>query len=78
VNDAMLRDLLRRVTALERQRVLVRRGEVIATGPLDVALGGSDVAYEDVKQLGAETLVVGDQVAVLMWGGDLVVLGTIV
>jgi hypothetical protein len=77
MSDPVQRDLLRRIQHLERASVRVRVGEVTATGPLDVSLGASDVAYEDVKSV-ASGLTIGDTVAVLIWGGDLIVLGEIV
>jgi hypothetical protein len=77
VNDQMLRDLLGRVQRLERGSVRVRVGEVTDDSPLAVSLGGADVAYEDVKSVVAG-LTIGDTVAVLLWGGDLIVLGEIV
>lgn len=73
MNDDVLKDLLRRVTALERTAVRYRAGEVTALAPLDVELGGSGVPYEDVKAVGL--CKVGDQVATLLWGSDLIVLG---
>jgi hypothetical protein len=77
VNEQVLRDLLDRVQHLERSTVRVRVGEVTGTAPLDVSLGASTVAYEDVKSVAAG-LTIGDNVAVLLWGGDLIVLGEIV
>jgi hypothetical protein len=69
----MMRDLLRRVSALERQQVRLRIGEVTDLAPLDVALGGSDVPYENVNAVGPVTD--GETVAALMAGGNLLVLG---
>jgi hypothetical protein len=69
----MLRDLLRRVSALERQQVRLRVGEVTDLAPLDVAMGGSDVSYEDVNAVGP--VADGEQVAALVSGGNLLVLG---
>ena len=60
MHEQMLRDILRRLNALERTSARVRVGEVTDVAPLDVALGGSDVSYEDVKALGP--LANGDQV----------------
>ena len=70
-----MRDLLRRVAALERQQVRLRVGEVTGTAPLDVALGGSDTSYEDVASVGA--VASGDGVATIVSGHDLLVLGAI-
>jgi hypothetical protein len=71
--EQMMRDLLRRVTALERQQVRLRIGEVTDLAPLDVALGGSTTSYEDVSAIGP--VADGEQVAALMSGGNLLVLG---
>jgi hypothetical protein len=73
--EQLLRDILRRLDALDRTRPRLRLGEVIDTSPLDVALGGSDVAYENVKAL--NPVRVGDIVAVLVAGNDLLVLGPV-
>jgi len=75
MNDQMLRDLLRRLNVLERTSARVRVGEVTDVNPLDVALGGSDTSYEGVKAIGA--VADADQVATLLWGNDLLVLGPI-
>jgi hypothetical protein len=76
-NEQVLRDLLDRIQRLEHSSVRVRVGEVTDDSPLSVALGGADEAYEDVKSVVAG-LSIGDTVAVLLWGGDLIVLGEIV
>jgi hypothetical protein len=75
MNDQMLRDLLRRVSVLERNQVRLRVGEVTGTAPLDVALGGSDVSYDDVRSV--QPVGSGDQVAALTAGHDLIVLGPV-
>lgn len=69
-------DLQRRITALERSAARHRVGEVTATTPLEVALGGASVSYADVKSV-ATGLQVGDIVSVLTFGNDLIVLGVI-
>lgn len=76
MNDEILRSLQQRLSALERTAVRYRAGEVTDTSPLSVALGGSDVPYEDVRSIEAN-VDVGDQVAALVFGNDLVVLGRI-
>lgn len=75
MNERMLRDLLKRVRALERQMPRLRVGEVTGVGPLDVSLGGSDVPYEDVKSV--QGVASGDRVAALLAGNDLIVLGAV-
>lgn len=72
-----LRDIQRRLRDLEDTRPRVRIGEVTATSPLSVALGGSATAFTSVKTLTGQTYNVNDQVACLMWAGDLIVLGVI-
>lgn len=62
----------------ERQRLRLRIGEVTTTAPLDVALGGSDISYSGVSRLTPYTPTIGDRVAVLVRGNDLLVLGEIV
>jgi hypothetical protein len=75
--DRMMLDLARRVQRLERGAVRVRVGEVTGTAPLDVALGGADESYEDVKSV-VSGFAGGETVAVIIWGGDMIVLGEIV
>lgn len=76
MNADILADILRRLVALEKTSVRYRAGEITGTGPLDVALGGSSVPFEDVRLVtpGAQT---GDVVATLVFGNDLLVLGRI-
>lgn len=74
MNRAFL-DLAARVTVIEGVSVRFRTGEITGVNPLDVALGGSSTSYEDVKSL--SLVAVGDTVAVLVWGNDLLVLGEI-
>lgn len=76
MNPDVINDLIRRLDKLERTAVRYRAGEITDTSPLSVALGGSDVAYEDVRAL-AHGPTVGDQVAALVFGNDLLVLGRI-
>lgn len=75
MNDQILQDVLRRLARLEQTMVRYRAGEITDVAPLDVALGGSDVSYEDVKAIGP--VANGDQVATLLWGNDLLVLGAL-
>lgn len=75
MNDQILKEILRRLQRLEQTSVRYRAGEVTDVAPLDVALGGSDVSYEDVTAVGP--LADGDQVATLLWGNDLLVLGSL-
>jgi hypothetical protein len=72
-----LTDIMRRLNALERSAPHLRIGTVTDTGPLSVALGGASTPYVDVRQLAGAALSVGDRVAVLVAGGDLLVLGAI-
>ena len=77
MNEQVIRDLMRRVEALERTRPRLRVGEVTGVGPLDVALGGASTSYQDVSSLGGVNLAVNDKVAVLVSGNDLLVLGAV-
>jgi len=77
MDDQTARDLLKRVKTLENEVVRLRRGVVTDGSPLSVALGGSDVAYEDVRALDGPLLDTGDPVAVLLRGNDLLVLGAL-
>lgn len=77
MNQDMLRSLMGQVQDLERRGVRYRQGTVTALSPLSVALGGSSTAYTSVKQLERGPLAVGDVVAVLTFGNDLLVLGPI-
>lgn len=74
-----LQDIVRRLNDLERRSIKLRLGVITDTSPLSVALGGSDIAYTDVKRLESyASPVVDDLVAVLLFGNDLLVLGTVV
>jgi hypothetical protein len=78
VNEKTLRRLLSDVADLKRTSVRYRVGVVSDTAPLDVKLGGSDTAYENVKGLAAGGGSADDTVAVLVVGrNDLIVLGAI-
>lgn len=76
MNPDVLADIQRRLIKLESIGVRYRAGEITDTGPLEVALGGSSVPYVDIKTI-APSLQTGDQVAVLVFGNDLLVLGPI-
>lgn len=77
MNPDVQADIERRLKKLEGTTVRYRAGEVSATGPLDVKLGGSDVAYEDVRAIIPGSVSTGAQVAVLVFGNDLIVLGEV-
>lgn len=69
-------DLARRVRELERLGVRFRQGEITDDSPLSVAVGGETTAYTGVTQLEtAGPLQTGDIVAVLVWAGDLLIVG---
>lgn len=74
MDDRTLEEIMDRLDRLEREKAGVRIGLVTDDSPLAVALGGSDIAYTDVKTVGTWTPMVGQQVAVLRWGQDLLVL----
>lgn len=72
-----LRDINRKFDALRRVTVRYRQGEVTAVSPLSVALGGSDVSYTNVKTLRGASMSVGNIVACLTFGNDVLVLGKV-
>lgn len=70
-----LEELMDRLGALERRSVRMRIGVITDDAPLSVTLGGSDVPYTDVRAVSGLDVDVDDVVAVLVAGGDLLVLG---
>ena len=78
MDEGARRALLQRINALERQQVKYRQGVVTDDSPLSVALGGSEIPYTNVKRVAGGTLAIGDVVAVLTFGNDLIVLGKVV
>lgn len=74
MNPDVLNDIQARLDKLERTAVRYRAGEITDLNPLSVALGGSSVAYEDVRTVDGG-IQVGDQVAVIVFGNDLLILG---
>lgn len=74
MNDDTVRDLLRRLAALERRETRPRMAVVTDTNPLMVAIGGSADSYE-AAALDGPLLHVGDVVSVLTFGSDMLVLG---
>ncbi len=78
MNDVMLRDMLKRVEALERAASM-RSGVVTATSPLSVAVAGAPTAFTDCTALDGTTFAVDDPVLVSLGGPtSLVVLGRLV
>jgi hypothetical protein len=77
MNPDLIRDLDRRLRALERTSVRYRQGVVTSDSPLAVALGGdTDNPLTDVQQLhSAGALQVDDVIAALQFASDLLVLG---
>ena len=74
MNPDVLRGLMRRLDRLEREAVRYRAGEITATAPLSVALGSAATSYEDVRAI-QPSAALGEQVATLVFGNDLLVLG---
>lgn len=72
---AMLTGLLDRLDRLERLTISIREAVVTGVEPLSVTLGGSAVPADDVQAIGAEYLTIGQDVAVVLYGGRLLVLG---
>jgi hypothetical protein len=78
MDDVALKRLLEDLGEIERRAVKLRVGVITDTTPLSVALGGSAIAYTNVKALrGPTPLAVDDVVAVLVAANDLLVLGVI-
>lgn len=73
----VVRDLTRRLDTLNRIAVRYRQGEITSLSPLSVDLGGSGIPYTSVRALPGSALAIGDVVAVLTWGNDLLVLGRV-
>lgn len=71
--DDVLRDITRRLDALERSTPNVRLGVVTDDSPPTVTLGGSDVEIPGVASL--VPLTVGDAILAVTYGNGLVVLG---
>lgn len=71
------RSVTDRLRELESAAARFRMGEVTDTTPLTVTLGGSSTAYTDVMCIGANGPKTGDTVACLVFGNDLLVLGTL-
>ena len=68
------RDIIRRLDKLERGGVTLRIGELTNDSPFSVASGGSEVPYTNVPCIAAYSPTIGDRVAVLTQGNDLLVL----
>lgn len=77
MDERTLADIERRLARLEAESVRLRRGLVTQTDPLAVALGGSDVAYADVRTTSGAPFAVGDAICALVRAGELIVLGRI-
>jgi hypothetical protein len=73
-NDVII-DLQRRLKALEESVAYPRIGVVSSLSPLAVKVGGSSVPFTNVKALAP--VAIGQQVSVLVWGNDLLVLGAV-
>lgn len=74
MNETMVRDLLLTIEQL-KAKPNVRKGIVSAVSPLAVKLGGSATPYTNVANGCESNLLVGDSVSVLMWGGDMLIIG---
>lgn len=77
MDDRVTRELLTRLRRQERRSARLRRGVVTGVSPLDVALGGAGTSYEDVPALAGTSFEVDDEVAVLLAGNDVLVLGKV-
>lgn len=77
MDDAALRQIMRRLDHLERTSVRARLGEVTDDSPLAVTLGGADTAIDSAPHLADVALDAGDPVAALTYGNGLLVLGRV-
>lgn len=77
MDDQVILDIQRRLQWIERNMVRLRLGEVTDPSPLDIALGGADVSYEDVAAVTGAGLKDGEQVAALLAGNDILALGAL-
>lgn len=77
MDDAAVRDLLKRLEVLERTSVRARLGEVTDDSPLTVTLGGADAEIASAPHLADAPFATGDPVAALTYGNGLLVLGRI-
>lgn len=75
MNVASIKDVMMRLKHLERTSARLRKGVVTAVGPLAVDLGDAGVAHSNVSAIDGLALGVGDVVAALMRGNEVVVLG---
>lgn len=75
MDDAALRSLLKRLEVLERTSVRARLGEVTATSPATVTIGGADIEVASVATLAP--LQVGDIVIALTYGSGVVIAGVV-
>ena len=76
MNDLVLRDLQRRLSALERSTVRYRAGEI--TGPAPRRRAGRLRDLLRRREVHDGRSDIGDIVATLVFGNDLIVLGRIV
>lgn len=75
MNEKLLHELMGRLDVLDRNAVRLRIGQVTATSPLTVSVGGSATPQAGAHSLTA--LSVGNRVAILVSGNDMLVLGVI-
>lgn len=71
------KNILARLTKLERESVRLRKGRVIDDSPLTIDLGESGVPYTDIPHVIGRTLNVNDVVAALVSGNNVLTLGKI-
>lgn len=73
----LVRDIDERFQALERTSTRYRQGTVATASPLTIYLGGSTTAVAAASIAPAATLAVGNVVACIAFGNDLLVLGVV-
>lgn len=78
MDSATTRDILRRLDALEREAVRLRKGRVSGVGQFDVDLGNSGVAYRGVAAVrGTNPRADAGPAAALVRGHDVLLLGNL-
>lgn len=78
MEDRELGDINDRLGGLAKFTPRVRKGLVTATSPFSVTIGGASVPYTSIKRLSSYAPTIGDDVLVLTWQQDMLVLGKIV
>lgn len=78
MDERILQELMDELKAIKLTIPDVRTGIVTTASPLAVTVGASGVPLTGLKRLSSYTPTAADQVSVLFWGNDVIVLGKIV